>query len=219
MSWQSLSAEKWIVYSHAGLVLVDDFTAKPPKYPVSTDLEYQDGAGNWHSRKRSPVATPSGIISYTALGRSAQAAAQAVLRHRVLLRSSFYRPEYLRNSDGIEFDVHPYDDTTPPAVIPSQPQTILMLPNTNYSYPTHVRVISGLVQDNTGSPVADVEVSEGARERVLTDERGAFSLPLRWSALTATVLLDALDYRTGRSDSITINLPGDLSQSHLFTIT
>lgn len=219
MSWRSIQEERWLLYSPIGLLLIDEFTGKPPRYPIYVDLQYQDGAGGWHLRERNPVLTPGGIISYPALGRSTQAATQPILHHRILLRSSFYRPEYLLNSNGIEFDVHPYDDTIQPAVIPTHPQTVLMLPNASYNYPNHVRVVSGVVQDSTGDPVVNVEVSEGVRERVLSDERGAFSLPLRWSALIASVQLDALDHRTGRSSSITINLPDDLSRGHLFTIT
>ena len=219
MIWHALAGEDWLVYSPIGLKLVDEFTGKPPKYPIYADLEYQDTAGNWHPSERNPVVTPNGIISYPALGRSAHALTQPVFHHRILLRSEFYRPVYLLNMDGIEFDVHPYDDTTPPAVISTNPQTVLMLPNTNYAYEKHVRVIRGLVQDILGNPVANVEISEGARERTLTDERGAFSLPLRWPVPTAAVLLDALDHRTGRTDNITVNLPGDLTQGHLFTIT
>jgi hypothetical protein len=219
MIWYALEAEQWLLYSQIGLKLVDEFTGNTPKYPVYADLEYQDTGGNWHPVERNPVVTPNGIISYPALGRSVRAATQPVLRHRVSLRSDFYRPEYLLNSDGIEFDIHPYDDANPPVVIPTNPQTILMMPNTKYAYPGHVRLVNGVVQDNAGDPVANVIVSEGVRERVLADERGAFSLPLRWPVLSATVLLDALDHRTGRNDSLNINLPGDLSQGHLFTIT
>lgn len=219
MIWHPLVTEQWLLYSSIGLNLIDEFTGKPPKYPIYSDLEYQDTAGDWHPKEYNPVVTPSGIISYPALGRSTQVAIQPVLRHRILLRSKFYRPGYLLNSEGIEFDVHPYDDTIPPAVIPTHPQTELMLPNINYAYENHVRIVRGLVQDNLGNPVANVEVSEGTRERTLTDERGAFSLPLRWPVSTAAVLLDALDHRTGRNDGITVNLPGDLTQGHLFTIT
>ena len=102
--------------------------------------------------------------------------------------------------------------------MPTHPQTVLLVPSAGYAYGTHVRVLSGLVQDASGNPVANVEVSEGVRERSITDERGAFSLPLRWPALSSSVTLDAVDHRSGRSDSLLINLPGDLSHGHLFTI-
>jgi len=219
MIWHNLTAEEWLLYSQIGLKLVDEFTGRPPGYPIFSDLEYQDPVGDWHRVDRQPVVTPTGVFSYPGLGRSAQAATQPVLKHRVLLRSDFYRPDYLVDSDGIEFDIHPYDDDNPPAVIPQTPQTVLMIPNTRYAYPGHVRLVKGLVQDNLGSPVANVEVSEGVHERVLSDERGAFTLPLRWPTLNAVVSLDAIDHRTGRSDSLNINLPGDLFQGHLFTIT
>ena len=217
MNWQALNNDKWLLYSQIGLRLVDDFTEKSLKYPVSATLEYQDSIGEWHTVKRDPVITPSGIISYPALGRSVHSAAQAILIHRVLLHSDFYIPEL--NSAVREFDIHPYDDDTPPAEILTHPRTVVMYPNTAYVYPNHVRVVKGLVQDNLGDPVANVEVSDGNKEMTLTDNRGAFTLPLRWPAKNATVTLDAIDHRTGRNDTININLSPDLFKGHLFTIT
>jgi hypothetical protein len=219
MTWQVRPSDAQQLYAQIGLALIDEFTGLDPKYPVHADLEYQDVSGDWRPVEREPVMTPSGILSFPGLGRSAQAATQPVLRHRVLLRSDYYRPEYLRQLDGLEFDIHSYDDATPPAVVPTHPQTEFLLPNTSYAYPSHIRIVRGLVQDVAGDAVANVEVSQGVNERVLTDERGAFSLPLRWPAANAVVTLDALDHRTGRSASITIHLPGDLAQGQLFTIT
>lgn len=219
MVWQVLPDDKLELYSQIGLRLIDEFTGSRPLYPVSADLEFQNVAGDWIPVERQPTVTPGGIISFPGLGRSAQVAIQPVLRHRVLLRSDFYRAAYLRNSDGLEFDIHPYDDATPPAVIPTHPQTELLLPSASYGYPSHVRVVKGLVHDMAGEPVANVEVKLGGSERVLTDERGAFALPLRWPAVNAALSLDAVDHRTGHSATISIQLPGDLAQGHLFTIT
>jgi hypothetical protein len=219
MTWQALPTDNRLLYSQIGLMLVDDFTGMPPVYPVNVDLEYQDAATRWNFVERKPLISSAGIITFPGLGRSMDFATTPILRHRVLLRSDFYRPEYLRTVDGLEFDIHPYDDLNPPAVIPTHPQAALLLPNASYGLPSHVRVVRGLVQDTVGDPVVNVEVSEGTNERVLTDERGAFALPLRWPAVDAVVTLDALDHRTGRTDSININLPGDLSQGHLFTIS
>lgn len=217
MTWQALADEHWLLYSHAGFLLLDDFTGLPPKYPVRAHLDYQDGA-DWIARDIAATITPSGIVSYPALGRSIEAVIQPMLRHRVRLQSDFYRPEYLLNIDGIEFDVHHYDDNNPPLAVPTHPQTLLLLPTTAYAYGTHVRVVKGLVRDAGGDPVANVEISEGINERTISDARGAFSLPLRWPAPSASVTLDAVDHRTGRSDSLLINLPGGLSHGHLFTI-
>ena len=65
----------------------------------------------------------------------------------------------------------------------------------------------------------NAEVSFGVQERVLTDERGSFCLPLRWPPLSGAITIDALDHRTGLSDSINITLPGDLAHGHLLTVT
>jgi hypothetical protein len=222
MNWQALPKEQQILFSPIGLRLIDEFTGHPPSVRVHAGLDYEDSVGNWHPVDREPVVTPGGFLTYPGLGRSADPLAERVRRYRVTLLSDYYRPEYLRTVDGIVFDVHPYNDEhpLPPAVVPDVPQTELVLPNSSYRYESQVRVVRGLVQDIAGRPVPNVEVSEGLRERVLTDERGSFALPLRWPDFNAAgVALDAVDHRTGRSDNFAINLPGDLFQSHLFTIT
>ncbi|MGI9301130.1 MAG: hypothetical protein ACR2RB_00255, partial [Gammaproteobacteria bacterium] len=127
--------------------------------------------------------------------------------------------EYLRTVDALEFDVHPYDNNQAPAVIPGLPQTVLLLPATNYPYEHHVRSVHGQTLDNAGEPIVNVEVTEGVRERVLSDGRGVFVLPLRWSLPVGPVVLDAVDHRTGRTDQLNLTLPDDLQQGHIFTLT
>jgi hypothetical protein len=163
------------------------------------------------------VPSPSGNLLYPGLGRSSNVAVAPVVRHRVELTSDFYRPEYLRTVDGLEFDVHPYDDSQPPAVLPNLPLTVLLLPST--SYPHAARTVRGRTLDANGDPVANVEVTQGAAERVLSDERGAFTLPLRWAAFSGPVVIDAIDNRTGRTGQITLTLPQDLQLGHSFTLT
>ncbi|MEZ6134627.1 MAG: carboxypeptidase-like regulatory domain-containing protein [Pirellulaceae bacterium] len=219
ITWKSVPTEQRLLYSQIAIQLVDDFTSLPPRYPVRAGLEFQDASAQWRQVERQPTITSSGIICFPKLGRSASFATAPVVQYRVSLQSDYYRPEYLRAIDGLEFSVHPYDDANPPAVIPMHPQNALLLPAANYPFPSHVRVLRGVVQDTMSAPVAHVEVSEGTSERVLTDARGTFSLPLRWPAFNAAITVDAVDHRTGRSDTLNINLPGDLSLGHLFTIS
>lgn len=219
MSWKVLADERWMTYSPIGLRLVDDFTGKDPAYKVSATLEIQGANLDWQQTNIKETITTTGIISYPGLGRSAYFATAPVQRYRFILQSDYYRAEYLMNMDAIEFDAHPYDDNNPPAVINNFPLTVMLLPGPAYPFEGHLRVVRGTVQDINGNPVANVEVSEGFRERVLTDARGAFSLPLRWPVLSGPVVIDAVDHRTGRTDSLNINLPGDLTSGHVFTIT
>jgi hypothetical protein len=219
MAWTGLDQERWMLYSGFGMRVLDDFTGLPPIYPVFAQLQAQDNVGNWQTLDIDAVVTPTGVISYPALGRSAHAATQPQQQYRTRLYSDFYRPDYLINADGIPFVVHPYDDENPPANSPAIPQTVMLMPANGYAYPGHVRLVHGVVLDNANQPVANAEISEGVRERVLSDERGVFTLPLRWPAINAAVVLDAVDHRTGRTDQININLPGDLSQGHTFIVT
>ena len=79
-------------------------------------------------------------------------------------------------------------------------------------------MLYGLVVDQSGEPIPDVLVTESSRERVLSDERGAFALPLRQPSETETVIVDAVDQRTGQTGQITVSLPNDIDGNHEITI-
>lgn len=219
MTFTAILSERTITYSQISLRLVDEFTGGPSLYPVDARLSFEDSAGHWRPLDTHPVLSPSGNLLYPGLGRSAYVAVAPMVRHRVELTSDFYRAEYLRTVDALEFDVHPYDDTQPPAVLPNLPQTVLLLPSTSYPYAGFVRTVRGRTLDANGDPIANVEVTQGTAERVLSDERGVFALALRWVALSGAVVIDAIDNRTGRTDQINLNLPQDLEQGHTFTLT
>ena len=217
MTFTGIPSERTISYSQISLRLVDEFTGGPSLHPVDARLSFQDSAGNWEPLDTRPVPSPSGNLLYPGLGRSANVAVAPVVRHRVELTSDFYRPEYLRTVDALEFDVHPYDNSQPPAVLPNLPHTVLLLPSTNY--PHVARTVRGQTLDVNGDPVANVEVTQGSAERVLSDERGVFTLPLRWVAFSGPVVIDAIDNRTGRTGQVTLTLPQDLQLGHSFTLT
>jgi hypothetical protein len=217
--WQAIPDERRRLYSPIGLRLIDDFTGFAPIGAVHAVLDVKRANGDWRQTDAGAVRTPSDVLAYPGLGRSAHAATEPPTRYRVRLDATYYRPDYLMNLDGIEFDAHAYDDDTPPAVVASLPQSVFLMPATNYPFPGHVRVLRGQVVDVNGDPVASVEVTESAQERVLSDEHGGFSLPLRWPPLVAAVQIDALDHRSGRSGQLNVNLPADLAVGHVVTIT
>jgi hypothetical protein len=216
--WAPIAGERRMLYSPVALHLVDDLTGAAPAGIVRAELDEQDTSGEWHLSTRRAVRSPGDVLLYPGLGRSSKAVLQPVRRCRVRLMSNWYLPEYLAGDDGIAFDVHPYDDQNPPAVIPQQPDEVFLLPSTAYPFPSHIRVLRGIVIDGAGAPVSFVEVSEGLRERALTDTRGAFALPLRWPALIDVIPILAVDNRTGRNGQINVALPGDLSQGNTIII-
>ena len=219
MTFSVIPSERTVTYSQIGLRLVDEFTGGPLLHRVDARLSIRGSTGNWQPLDTQPILSPSGNLLYPALGRSANVATAPVVRHRVQLASEFYRPEYLRTVDALEFNIHPYDDSQPPAVVPNVPRTVLLLPSANYRYAAFVRTVRGRTLDTNGDPIANVEVTQGAAERVLSDERGVFALPLRWVPLSGALVIDAVDHRTGRTDQITLTLPQDLRQGHSFTLT
>jgi hypothetical protein len=212
MTFTLVPSERMVTYSQIGLRLVDEFTGGLALHRVDVRLSFLNSAGAWQPLGTAPVTSPSGNRLFPGLGRSASVATAPVVPHRVELISAFYRPEYLRTADALECDIYPYDDLNPPAVVPDLPQTILMLPSPGYPYPAYLRVVRGRVIDTAGRPMPNVEVTQGAAERVVSDERGVFALPLRWAALEGDVVIDATDHRTGRTNQLTLTLPQDLLQ-------
>ena len=219
-AWQAIPAERLMLYSPIGLRLVDDFTGRAPIGRVRVLLDRRDAAGGWEATDVQAVRTPSDVVTFPGLGRSAQAGAPPT-RYRVRIEATYYRPDYLMTDDGIEFDVHPYDDSTPPAAFPMLPQGLFLMPAPNYPYPNHVRVLRGEVRDAANDPVANAEVTESVNERVLTDARGGFALPLRWPPLSGAVPIDAVDHRPNpdRTGQIIVTLPADLASGQVIVVT
>lgn len=217
-TWRILPGERAEMYSPIGLWLRDEFTEDAPLGRVQVQLDIRDLAGVWRATDIRPVITPSGILTYPALGRRGEALNQPPRRYRVRIEAEFYRPLYNALADGVEFDAFPYNDTTPPQNAPNNAQDLLLLPASNYPFDLHIPILRGNVVDAAGDAVANVLVSQGGIERVLTDERGTFSLPLRWVQENVATPIDAVDQRTGRIGSIPIQLPGSLQQSQQIVI-
>lgn len=183
-----LPGERTELYSPIGLIPTDAFTGGAPIGRLRVFLDIRDPGGIWRQTKIEEVRTLGGAIAYPGLGRSARVASPpAPLRHRVRLEAEFYQPLYHLTlpggtADGIEFDVFPYNDASPPpnAAKLSIARNVMLAPATNYPFPHHVRVLRGVVLDRaTNLAVPGAEVSWKPSEFVLTDARGTFALPLR----------------------------------------
>jgi hypothetical protein len=219
MTFRLLAGETAMLYSPLGLRLVDEFTGNSPLGPVRAFLDRRDDAGVWRATGISSVTTPGGVLTYPGLERRREPAGQPARRYRVRIEADLYRAFYRAQFDGREFDAFPFNDTTPPSTVAAMPQEELLVPSSSYPFPTHVRVLRGSVVDAAGDPVADVIVSQGGLERVLTDERGAFALPLRWAQEGVPLPVDAIDQRTGRTGMKNVTLPQDLGSNQEITIT
>lgn len=219
MAWSAQPLETRMLYSQIAIKLTDEFTGKYPIHDIYTELAIQRSTGAWQPLEVGASFSQSGNILFPGLGLNANVGVAPLERYRVSISSDAYIPEYRRTVDALEFNVHPYDHSNPPAVIPTVPDTLLLLPSVNYQFSTHVRVLRGQTVDGIGEPIPYAEITEGVRERVLSDERGTFALPLRWPVMTGPVTVDAIDHRTGRTDSLVITLPDDLLSDHTFTLT
>ncbi len=217
-----LPGERWMLYSPIGLRLLDDVTGKNPFGPVTAFLDRQTPTGSWFDTKIQAVMTPSGYVTYPGLERHPEILGGA-RRYRCRIEAEFYEPLYRANVDGIEFDAFPYNDTNPPANFPPPPnlplpQDVVLTPASSYPFPANVRVLRGRVVDVNGDVVADAIVSQGVQERVVTDERGVFALPLRWVPVNTNIFIDASHPRTLRTGSIPILFPDDLRENHDISI-
>ena len=213
-----LPGERWMLYSPIGLRLLDDVTGKNAFGPVTAFLDRQTPTGGWFDTKIEAVTTPSGYITYPGLERHPEAIG-GPRRYRCRIEAAFYEPLYRAQFDGIEFDAFPYNDTNPPANFPAPPnlplpQDVVLTPASAYPFPANVPVLRGRTVDVNGDTVADAIVSQGVQERVLTDRRGVFALPLRWVTSNVQVFIDATHPRTGRTGTIPITIPQDLGVNH-----
>lgn len=214
--WQELRSEHGRLFSPIGLRMVDDLTGKSPQGRMRVWLDRQVSPGVWAPTDLVAVYTPSGTIAWPGLGRLREPASASPRRYRARLVAQRYRPAYLETADGVEFDAPPWDDDNDPNPVTRGSTDLYLLPAPTYDFATWVRVLRGFVQDAQGAPVANVKVHLSNTERVLSDERGVFALPLRWA--TNGQLIDAVDSRGGRSGQRALGLPADLQASVTITI-
>jgi len=218
-SWVRTVAQRTQLYSPIGLRLVDDLTGGTPRGRIDVYLDARDAGGNWNTTDIVAVKTSSGVVTYPGLERHANVTGLPSRHYRVRLKPEFYIPLYQRNSDGIEFDAFPYNDENPPSTMVTGTQDAVLTPAPNYEIEGHIPVLRGVVVDSTNNPVPNAMVTEGAKERVLTDSRGTFALPLRWVKQNVPTPVDAADERTGRTGTISIQLPDSLSKSQKIQIS
>jgi hypothetical protein len=219
--WRTLSDERTELYSPIGLRVVDEITGEGPIGWIRSYLEASDGAGGWRKTDVPAVFTLSGVITYPALERSADPLLPP-RRYRVRVEAEFYLPLYRATRDAVEFDAFPYDDLHPPQnfsqIKATQPRNLILTPQPHYPFPGHIPVVRGIVKDPAGVSVSDATVSQGGKERVLTDSGGHFALPLRWAATNTQVIIDATDQRSNLAGSITIQFPQDLKKSQTIVV-
>lgn len=205
------SSERFMLYAQVGFRVVDDFTTGDPIGWVRYSLDLWSN-GTWQPSGRQPVFTASGIVAYPELGRVSDPDRVGPLNGRLQIEAEFYRPAYRSLHPGVQFTVHPYNHTRPPKQTPTGPTTVILLPASNYPYPTHVPVIRGLVvRAGSGAPVADAHVSVPNRTGLtLTDERGAFALPLPRTKPQQREVIVAGDDRRNTQGIAGVKLPDDL---------
>lgn len=211
IGWRRLGAAHFL-YAPIALRLVDDFSGGAPFARIGTALERKDGP-RWIATDIEAVRTVSGIFAYPGLGRTPNPLVAPVERYRVRLTDEeerlYYRPAYRFTVDGLEFDVSPWNDAQPPAVTPDRPDVAFLYPGTNYPFPRAVPVLRGRAIDTSGVPLADARIATDT-DHVLSDERGAFSLPVRLAAPAMSIMVVAEHSRTGVDVSVTVPLPGGL---------
>jgi hypothetical protein len=217
-AWRPSTERPFTMECPVALRLVDEFTGNGPIGEIDMKIDFEDGT-NWRSSNLTATRTAGGLFAYPGLGRHPDPATVPSFRVRVRISAQFYRPVYAADSDGLEYLVPTFNDVTPPAFTPVMPDAVFLLPASNYPFPGHVRVLRGTVHRASDSAALEnARVSAGV-ERVLSDERGAFSLPLRWQLLNASVAVLAEHLRTGLSNTVTVTLPGALATNQDILVT
>jgi hypothetical protein len=210
--------EGLVLYSPVGLRLLDELTSEAPLGNVQATLDILEPNGVWQQTDIPDVQTPSAVVTYPGLERHQNTNGLQPRQYRVRLSADYYIPYYQGSQDAITFTADPYSDTQPPANPVLIATDTPLLPATNYPFATYIPVLRGVVVDPANNPVPNAFVTQGNLERVLTDSRGTFALPLRWVAPNTPVPVDATDQRTGRTGQIQVELPASLGSSQTISI-
>src|SRR5882724_8600299 len=141
----AVAQDKHQLYSPIGLRLLDELTHQPPLGKNATFLDIRDSNNNWHQTEFRPVTTISGVIAYPEIERHADLTGLQSRRYRVRIVAEFYIPWYRLDSEGIEFDAFPNNDTHPPQRINRTATDAFLTPAPNYPFPGHVPVLRGVV--------------------------------------------------------------------------
>jgi len=220
IKWRNLPGEHTELFSQIGLRLLDEISGVAPYGKIRISLDIKDENGEWQKTGIKPLITLSGVITYPGLERRAEVAGQPIRHFRIRLDADLYRPLYPPRTEGYEFEVAPYNDANLPQNIASKVvKNAFLTPATNYPFPVHIFVLYGDVRDAKGVKVADALVTEGAKERVLTDERGAFGLPLRWVQKNSPINITARDRENRRTGMLNVIVPIDLGKNHTIVIS
>lgn len=215
-SWQRLPDETAVRTSPVWFQLVDRVTGRAPQASVDVLLDRLNPlTGRWVAAGARPSVTGAGAVAVLGLESRPRALGEPPRRYRIRVTGDAYIPLYRRTAEGVEF------------VVPSPitRQDLVLLPSVAYPYPPEEPVLRGVVRDVAGDPVPDVEVSSrvqaGAQRRTeltLTDGRGVFALSLLWVPRGSDATVVALHRRTGRTATVRVAVPSDLSQSLPITI-
>ena len=217
-NWRVIPADRRTAFSGVAIELLDEFTGAQAIGTFNLTMDFQVGA-DWRETTIKPNRNASGIFVYTGLGKTFDPAAAPTFRVRVRIDAQYYRPGFQATDAGLEFDVPTYNDAVPPILTPLIPETVMMWPRANYPFAAHIRTIKGRVRNAGGDAMANAQLAADGVERVMTDESGAYTLPLRWQAQTTAVNVGVTHLRSGLSASRVFNLPADLSGNQDITIT
>jgi hypothetical protein len=209
--WNTAIVESARLYSPIGVRLIDDLTGGDLLGKVQVYLDLQDSAGVWRQQDRNPVWSMSGYVTYPGLEWHADALGLPQRQFQVRIKAEFYIPLYPNNQDGLAFTVKPYDDAHPPQVSVF-PTDLVLTPAPNYPFQGHIPLLHGVVKDAANEAVPNTMVTQAAKERVLTDGKGMFALPLRWAKPNVAIPIDAANSRSGKTGTKNITPPGDLTK-------
>jgi hypothetical protein len=199
------------LWSGAAAWLVDDHDPELPVTAATVSIEIADGTG-WRKLDRAPVVTAFGTYAFPKLEKRGDARNVPSRKYRLSVYAPGYTPYYRFDRDGVVIDVYPYDDDRPPAVPPTRPEIIPLYPAADYPFGASAPLIYGTVLDNTGAPAPFVLV-ECNNDRVLSDARGAFVLPLGRSP-AGPIVVDATDRNGNAATPLPVTVPQGLGKHY-----
>jgi hypothetical protein len=187
--------------------LIDSLTGRAPVGVVKTFLDARLPDLTWVPTGIAALVSGSGILLYPYLEKKQRVIGEPSRRYRFRVEAQHYEPDYSATADGIEFDAFPYNDEVVEENYAKQVDIVPLHPGPTYPFAPELPVLRGaVVRAAGGARVPSARVAKANEEKVLSDRRGEFALPLR--RITAPQFdIDVDDLRTNEGRTKTIVVP------------
>jgi hypothetical protein len=195
--------------------LTDAMTKLPPDDPsLEVSLEKVDFDGSWHPVLATPIPVPGGVIAFRNLERRRRAVGATAQLYRLTVHSDRYLPDYLRTTDAVTVLIQPFDLLTVPPPSPPPYVAVTLCPRPDYPFPSVPLVLGQVLEASDQAPVTNALVFGGIGRFTVTDDRGAYALPLPGAPFATPIAIGVQD-RRNRQATQNVSFTSNVSKQSL----